>query len=190
MIRAVIFDCFGVLVTETWSNFKQEQLGHDPELMQQGSDLLTQANAGLITHLDFEQRVAELAGLSLEDFRAIIDDTPANKPLFGYITELKLRYKIGMLSNAADDWLSHLFDESQLALFDGIVLSYEAGVIKPDARAYELIAERLEVPIENCVFIDDQERFCTAAKEAGMQAVVYRDFQQMKAELEEVLKQS
>jgi 2-haloacid dehalogenase len=50
--------------------------------------------------------------------------------------------------------------------FDGIVVSGEIGLIKPDARIYQHLLERFGLQAEDCVFIDD-----SAANVAGAEAV-------------------
>ena len=50
--------------------------------------------------------------------------------------------------------------------FDGIVVSGEIGMVKPDARIYHHLLERFGLTAEDCVFIDD-----SAANVAGAQAV-------------------
>jgi putative hydrolase of the HAD superfamily len=188
MVKAIIFDCFGVLATEGWLQFKEQQFGHDKALNDEVSELNRQSNAGLISHEEFVAEVAKLANLSVKDIHAAIEVNVPNRQLFDYIRgSLKPKYKIGMLSNAASNWLSKLFSQDQIALFDVINLSYEAGITKPDPRSYEQTADALGVEPMECVFIDDQERHCTGATDAGMKAILYKDFSQMKAELEKIL---
>jgi putative hydrolase of the HAD superfamily len=122
--------------------------------------------------------------------RKELDKNLPNEALFEYIeTVLKPKYKVGMLSNAGADWLSELFTEDQLALFDATALSYETGITKPDTAAYQAIADTLDVGPAECVFVDDQERHCTGAREAGMQAILFKGFEQFKADLERLLAQ-
>src|SRR5665213_617468 len=158
MLKAIIFDCFGVLTaSDGWLPFRDHYLSNDADLLGQGNSLNKQADAGLITYDDFIKGVAKLAGVPEEQARITIDDNVTNDALFRYIARLKPRYKIGMLSNAAANWLDELFTPAQVALFDATMLSYESGFIKPQPRAYEIIAERLGVTTRECLFIDDQE---------------------------------
>jgi HAD superfamily hydrolase (TIGR01509 family) len=188
MIKAVIFDCFGVLTSEGWLAFKAAQFGHNATLQQQAADLNKQADAGLISHEEFVRSVAELADIPEAEVYAAIDVNAPNEKLFAYIAEeLKPKYKIGLLSNAAANWLEELFSNRQIALFDAISLSYEAGLLKPHPGAYEKIAEQLDIEAEEGIFVDDQERHCTGARDAGMRAILYKDFEQMKSELEKML---
>ena len=188
MVKAIIFDCFGVLTSEGWLAFKAERFSHEDELERQATSLNKQADAGLISHDDFVSAIADLADIPQVEVRSAIDVNVPNEQLFTYIKErLKPKYKVGLLSNAAANWLKELFSPQQIELFDAVSLSYEAGLLKPHPGAYEKIASQLKVEPAECVFVDDQERHCTGAREAGMRAILYQDFEQMKTELEKIL---
>lgn len=187
MIKAVIFDCFGVLSTDAWLPFKSRYFGDNPELFEEASSLSKQSDAGLISYQDFIAGVAKLAGMPVEQAHREIEGTAPNDPLFDYIAGLKPHYKIGFLSNASGNLLSMLFSPLQAAMFDAVAISYEIGYVKPDERAYEEIARRLDVPVEECVFVDDREGHCTGAREAGMQAVWFHDNEQTIADLNSIL---
>lgn len=60
-------------------------------------------------------------------------------------------------------------------LFDGIVISGEEGVIKPDPRIYRLFLDRYRLSAPACVFIDDSRANIAAAKEIGMLTVHYAE---------------
>jgi epoxide hydrolase-like predicted phosphatase len=100
--------------------------------------------------------------------------------------KLKPQFKIGIISNAGADHVDDLLG-SHVELFDDIVLSYKAGVIKPDPKIYQMSAANLAVKESECVFIDDILTYCQGAEAAGMKAIWYRDFRQMKSELEKIL---
>ena len=125
MIKAVIFDCFGVLATEGWEPFCEKHFVGKPNLMHRARALAKQLNLGIIDYDTFIPRVASLAGVSEGQARAVIDNNVPNQPLFDYIkNDLKPKYKIGLLSNAGDNWLNEIFTPDQLALVDEYVLSY------------------------------------------------------------------
>lgn len=189
MIKAVIFDCFGVLTTDGWLPFKEKHFGHDPALLQQAVDLNKRSSAGFLAYNDFLQEIAELAHMSASQVRYEIENNVANEKLFNYIaTDLKPHYAVGLLSNASANWLDELFTPQQVALFDAIALSYDIGVVKPDTKAYHIIAQQLGVDPSQAVFIDDQERYCDAARQAGMQAVHYnKDSSQVIRQLNDLL---
>lgn len=187
MIKAIIFDCFGVLVSEGWIAYRDRYFP-EGEKRQAAMELRQAADRGLITNEEFEQHVADLAGVSLQIAQSYLHRNAPNEPLFVYIKqELKPRFRLGMLSNAAADWLSMLFNPEQLKLFDQAVLSYQIGHAKPEPEAFETICQRLGAKPEECIFVDDAEHFCAAARTLGMQAIWYQDFAQTKTEIEKIL---
>lgn len=123
------------------------------------------------------------------DFFGVVESGgQANVPLLDYIREeLKPNYKIGLLSNAIKNYLPEMLTEEQIALFDVVGISFEMGVGKPDADAYKIVAKKLGVQPEECVFIDDIGVFAEAAKDVGMQAIVYSDLETTLAELRRLL---
>ncbi len=191
MIKAIIFDCFGVLTSEGWQEFKDKHFGADTEKLDEAQRLNGLADSGKLTHTELMPMIAELAGVSLGQAEKEIDNYQTNTKLFNYIDkELNHKYKIGMLSNVSDDWLYSMFTSEQLALFDSTVLSFEIGYAKPDRRAYEIAAEQLEVNAGECVFIDDLEHNIIAAKNSGMQAIQFINFEDFKNELQLLLADS
>lgn len=191
MIKAIIFDCFGVLSTEGFRVFCSKYFKDQPEkraLAQSYMDLHTQ---GTQSYESFCDSLSKLAGQKTEVVEDYLHSNKPNESLFDYIREaLKPKYKIGMLSNAGDDWLSELFLPEDLALLDDVVLSFKFGITKPNQAIYELAAQRLEVGPKECVFVDDIARYCDGARAIGMQAILYEDFEQMKTELQKLLNQS
>jgi epoxide hydrolase-like predicted phosphatase len=185
-IKAVIFDCFGVLTADKWHEFR---LSLPAEQQADASDLNQQYCRGMITKDAFLSSVAELTGRDASFTRELIDNEDTkNHQLLDYIRELKPHYKIGLLSNVATPWITDTFLTSdEQALFDAFVFSYEARLTKPDPRIYQLMADRLAVQPEQCIFIDDIARYCQAARDIGMQAITYRNFIQLRQELDNVL---
>jgi HAD superfamily hydrolase (TIGR01509 family) len=189
VIKAIIFDCFGVLTTDSWTPFKRRHFGHDPALMEEVSEKFRLVDAGLAHYDDFLTEIAKLGFFTAEEARVELDKNVADDELFEYIQlNLKPHYQIGMLSNAGDNWLNQLFSEEQISLFDKIALSYETGVVKPEPRSFQIIAERLGVEMTECIFVDDQERYCTAAQKQGMVPIWYKNFDQFKEDLAANLK--
>lgn len=185
MIKAVIFDCFGVLTTESFDVFRDKYLGSDDSKRQVATKAMNDVNTGLIGYGDFLTQLSGASGLSTAEIQAILSKNSPNEPLLDYIrTELKPKYKIGILSNAGGDWISEMFPAEDITLFDSIVLSFRAGVIKPQPEAYQLAARELGVEPSEAVFIDDRQKYCDGAKAAGMQAVAYDNFSQFKKDLE------
>lgn len=190
MIKAIIFDCFGVLATEAWLPFKAQYFGHDEVLFEEATDLAKRANYGLISQGDFIKEAARMAGITpLEAERYISRNVP-NEELFAYIGELKKSYKIGFLSNIAGNYLSRIFEPEQLVVFNKICLSYETGYIKPEPEAFLNIATKLGVEPGEAVMVDDQERIIAGARGAGLKGIVFSDTDSLKSEIAKLSKNS
>ena len=188
MIKAIIFDCFGVLASDGWLPFRELHFSKDPILLAKAITLNKNVDAGISKYDDFVKQVADLAGISELDARKDIENNIPNEELFYYIKdELKPSYKIGMLSNAGENWLDEIFTLEQVELFDTTALSYEIGSIKPDLITYQTVAKRLGIETSECVFIDDQLKYCEGAVKAGMQVINYINFAQMKSDLDHLL---
>jgi len=188
MIKAIIFDCFGVLSTEGFRVFCDKYFENSPDKRATAQDLMDRSCLGNMSFDEFESGLASLGGTSVETVREYLNRNKPNEPLFKLIREeLKPKYKIGMLSNSSANWLDELFTPEDINLFDDIILSYEVRVTKPDPRIYQLAAERLGVVVEECILVDDVQRYVEGAEEVGMQAIRYRDFEQMEDELKKLL---
>ena len=188
MIKAVIFDCFGVLVEGSLIPFCEKYFPENPEMVRKVLELEARASRGKLTYEEFLQTCAQWASGDVNDMRSFLDNNPPNEQLLEFIAkELKPEYKIGFLSNASDDWTEELFTEDQLALFDDIILSFQHFMSKPDVKIFELAAERLGLETTECLFVDDVEKYCEGARRAGMKVVNYMHFEQAKNDIQKAL---
>jgi FMN phosphatase YigB (HAD superfamily) len=184
MIKAIIFDCFGVLTTDGWLAFRHKYLQEGSAVEEDASEFNRQSDAGIISHDEFIERIAKLVGIPHEQAMMVVDGHVRNDQLFEYIRdELKPHYKIGLLSNVSANYMDELFEPWQIELLDAMTFSFELGAVKPDPLMYENIAAKLGVSPEECIFIDDREGFAEGARRVGMQAVWYQSNDQLKREI-------
>lgn len=87
------------------------------------------------------------------------------------MAELQLKgIEVCLLSNA----LPNLFDTAKgLAADDKIFVSYELGLLKPDAEIYKQVLRLLKAKPEEVVFIDDKLKNVEAAKSIGINGIVF-----------------
>ena len=76
-----------------------------------------------------------------------------------------------------------MFMQEFLDETDGGILSYRDKIIKPDRAIYELITKRYDLIPGECVFIDDTEKNIIAAREFGMNGIVFKTYEQVEDEL-------
>jgi len=189
MIKAIIFDCFGVLVDESLKPFYRKFYKDNLKKIASAEESMEAANRGDISNDEWFKHMADMAGISLAELEKELDANPRNEELLAYIRdELKSKYKIGFLSNASADVRDELFLPEDLELFDAFVLSYQTGYAKPQAQIYEIAADKLGVRFDECVFTDDREDYRLGAQGTGMKAILYQNFKQFKQDLEEILR--
>lgn len=190
MIKAIIFDCFGVITTDSWRAFADSL---PPEQVDQARDLNKQLNMGMIEHPEFIEEIRQLTGREPVQVEKLLqNEVVKNEALLDYIRELKQAgYQIGMLSNIASNWIRDtLLTAEEQSLFEEMIFSYEVGMAKPDPRIFMLMCERLRVGPHEAVMVDDVESYCEAARAEGLQAVWFQDLQQLKRELSAILDQA
>jgi epoxide hydrolase-like predicted phosphatase len=187
MIKAIIFDCFGVLTQDGWKAFVEDL--PDEDAKETARKLNHQYDAGLISLEKFLAGVKKATGRDYDIINsARSSEGTKNIQLIGYIRELKKKYKIGILSNVATNWVrDYLLAKDEQALFEAMVFSFEAGTTKPDPKIYLTILEKLDVKPEEAVFTDDARHYCEAASQLGMRAIWYEDFESFREQLEKIL---
>lgn len=191
MIQAVIFDCFGVLAGIGYREIYRLAGGDVQQDKVFLDDMLAATNSGMMTSEEVRTAVAEKLGITLDEWRQKeLNGEQPHQLLLDYAAELRARgYKTAILSNANVGTLQAIFTPDQLSLFDAVVVSAEVHVMKPNPAIYELVAERLGVDPQNCVFTDDNPDYAQAAEVVGMHGIAYKDIYDFKATLEKLLAQ-
>lgn len=99
-----------------------------------------------------------------------------NEAILPLIDLLKTKgYKIGLFSNHTVAGAKEAREFGVDNIFDVTLFSAEVGVMKPDTKAFLLLAKELGVDISEMVFIDDTPQVLEKANEAGFQTILYTD---------------
>ena len=189
MIKAIIFDCFGVIISDGLEIFGRTLEQTDPEARAFIGETIRLNNLGVIEPAESNRRIAERLHMTLEEWRNQIDQGEVrDEALLQWIQSLRKKYKTAMLSNIGRASIERRFSEDELAAcFDVVVISGDLGIAKPDPAIYKHTAKQLDVDPDECVFIDDREVYCSGAREVGMKAIVYESLPQLRAELKIIL---
>ena len=208
-ITTVISDFGGVLTTPLIQSFAavQDQTGVPFEELakgmariqeEDGNHPLFELEKGRLTEADFLRKLGDTLEPvlghrpELHRFREIyFDALHPNEPMIDLMREAKAGgYRMGLLTNNVREWeplwrTMIPVDE----IFEVVVDSGFVGMRKPDREIYDLTLERLGGPVPaECLFIDDTDVNCDAARELGMSAVQYRDNDQAIAEIRAALR--
>lgn len=115
------------------------------------------------------------AEVSYEDFFAAYCDVFAVNPLtLGILKKLKPKYKLILLSNTDIVRFSYIKRKfPELLIFDGYVLSFDYGLMKPDPRVYIAALELAGSNPERAVFIDDIQENIDGAERVGIKGLLF-----------------
>jgi putative hydrolase of the HAD superfamily len=206
-IEAIVSDFGGVLTTPLLSSFMavQDRIGISPGDLgkamgaiaeEDGENALYGLERGEITEAAFLERLGEalepLLGHrpELHGFKEIyFEALHPNEPMIDLMRELEsVGYRMAMLTNNVREW-EPLWRSMMPVdeIFEVVVDSAFVGARKPEPRIYELTLERIGIPAEACLFVDDLAHNCDGARKAGMQAVHFRDNEQAIAEIRAAL---
>ncbi len=90
-------------------------------------------------------------------------------------------YKIYVLSNACNAFYEYFPRFHQLNYFDGIVVSSDIHMVKPDLKIYQYFLDKYDLSANECLFVDDRKENIEAALQLGMHGHVFKnDFDQVK----------
>lgn len=190
MTKAIIFDCFGVLLGNAYKTHLMEVEQEDPERAKEIRAINHASDMGILSREETAEYISGLFGIEKEEFLEEQNQVEIpNKQLLDYIAELKKDYKLALLSNISSrERLSIRFQNGELeSHFDTIVASGDEGYVKPQPEIYEIAATRLGVAPSECVMIDDIAEFCEGARQVGMQAIQYQTNQQIITDLNALL---
>lgn len=186
-IRAVIFDCFGVLYTG--SLVELANYCRTEEDVKAFYDLTRAADHGFVSREDYIAQVTDLTHLSPQEVVALMNSAQVRSGgVFGYARDLKARgYKVAVLSNIGRDTIQKLFSDDDYELFDEIIASGDIGVTKPHLTAYDRALDRIRVLPGEAIMIDDSYANASGATDAGMHGVVFTSLVAMKKDVEALL---
>lgn len=184
-IKAVIFDCFGVICVGA----RSYAVSKCPEsLRPQMEELFDQADYGFLSAGEFIVQAAELIGIAPEELQSMLDHQYArDEDMLTLLPQLRRNKKVALLTNANNAIIRRLFSAEELdTLFDEVIISSEVGMVKPSRELFELAATRLDCLPEECVMIDDVDTNIYGAIQTGMQGIVFGNRTQCIRELQEL----
>jgi putative hydrolase of the HAD superfamily len=201
----LICDFGGVLTTPLQEGFLayQEESGVSLEELgkamgraaeEHGDHPLFVLERGEITEAEFRDRIEPHLedGFDLARLRALyFDHLEPNAPMIEFVRQLRGRgVRAALLTNNVREWeplwRAKLPEVDEL--FEVVVDSAFVGLRKPDPAIYELTLDRLGgIDPERCVFLDDLDVNCEAARALGMAAVRFENAEQAIPEVESAL---
>jgi len=190
----VVFDLGGVLID--WDpRYLYRQLFDDPDEME--SFLAEVTTAEWNAHQDAGRTWAEAIELLVAEHperRELIEAFHGRWPemlageIPGTVHVLAELRAAGVRLVALSNWSAEMFPSARerfdfLAWFEGIVISGDVGVNKPDRRIFELLMDRFGIEPAAALFIDDSSANVDAATALGFHAIQFTDPTALRVEL-------
>jgi 2-haloacid dehalogenase len=191
---SVVFDLGGVLID--WDpRYLYRQLFDDPHQME--SFLADVTNADWNAHQDAGRpwvEAVEILAAKHPEQRELIEAFQARWPemlageIPGTVDVLADLRTSGVRLLALSNWSVEMFPVARarfdfLAWFEGIVISGEVGVNKPDRRIFEHLLEQFDIEPEPTLFIDDSPANIDAARGFGFRVIHFTDAAALRREL-------
>jgi epoxide hydrolase-like predicted phosphatase len=196
-MKGLLLDFGGVLTTNVFDSFRDFCVaeGLEPDAVKrlfrdqpQARELVRRLETGSLSEDGFGERFGQLlgiddrAGLVERMFGALRED----ERMLGAVRRARAAgIRTGLVSNSMG---AGRYDRATFPdLFDGVVISGDVGMHKPQPEIFLLGAERAGVAPEESVFVDDLRENCDGAQAVGMTAVLHRGAETTLPELERLL---
>ena len=198
-MKALLVDFGGVLTSNVFESFRAfcREEGLDPGVMKRlfrdeprALAAVRGLETGALSENEFGERFGELLGLDAGRRAGMVERMFAHiEPDEEMLDALRRAraggIRTGLISNSMG---AGRYDRASLAeLFDGVVISGEVGMHKPQPEIFLLGAERAGAAPEESVFVDDLRENCDGAEAVGMTALLHRGADTTLPRLEELL---
>jgi putative hydrolase of the HAD superfamily len=195
MIRAFVFDICDTLVrtggVKALLRFPGLPAGHSEESLSRWfteEPLFYAYEKGEVSSTTFLEHMlvgldlaTDLATLRQAYERLIVEEIVGVPEI---IAGLKGRYPLYALSNNNPLlWQGVLRVSPAVALFDGLFLSHEIGLLKPNPNAFDYVLRQIGCGPEEVVLVDDNPECVGQARSLGWQAVLFKDAAALENEL-------
>jgi putative hydrolase of the HAD superfamily len=196
-VRGLLVDFGGVLTSNVFDSFRAfcREEGIDPEGVRtlfredpRALRLVRRLEVGEIEEVEFSKSFGALLGIenSADLVNRIFGGIEPDETMVEAVKKARLAgIRTGLLSNSMG---TGRYDRDAFPeLFDGVVISGEVGLHKPQPEMFKLGCERIGLPPEECVFVDDLRENCDGAEAVGMTAILHRGADTTIPELERLL---
>jgi len=195
-IKNVVFDLGRVLIN--WNPEKvAANFSTDPQLQKSICDNIfyhknwEDLDEGLFTEEEALDRFAKATNLSKKEIDELMEQ--GRKSFFvkqetlNELLRLKEKYKIYCLSNMSiENWARIKSDFSFDKYFDGIVISAEVKLVKPDPAIYHHLLNQYKLIPEETIFIDDLSENIKTAEKLGIRGIRFDESEKCFEKIREI----
>lgn len=198
-LKNIIFDVGDVLLEYRWQDMMMDHGLTEEESLKLGdmifnNNLWNILDLGTMSHDEVVQEYARLYPEHAKEITWFLnhgEQMVVNRPdVWSYIPKLRAHgYKVYLLSNYSENlFMKHTKDADFMNNIDGKVVSYEIHKTKPDPAIYQYLLTQYGLKAEEGLFFDDRKDNTAAAVKQGIEAITVTSKEQLKQELQELLK--
>jgi len=191
-IKSVVFDWGGVLIKNPVKDFLEEcskRIGLEAQNLKEAyREFSPSFERGILTESNLWKRISDKLNINIPNSYSLWNSC-FKKVYNPYKNVIELAshlhkngYKIALLSNTEVPAMDY-FHELNYDFFDETVFSCAEGFVKPDLQIYRILIKKLNLLPENIVFIDDKKENVQSAQQLGMNALVFRNYDQLITDL-------
>ena len=111
--------------------------------------------------------------LVVENWDMCMEPVENAQEFYGFVKEKG--YHTFVLSNACNRFYNYFPKHYDLESFDGVVVSSDVKMIKPNPAIYEYILKKYNLKPEECLFIDDVKANVEAAEAVGIKGFLFKN---------------
>jgi 2-haloacid dehalogenase len=197
-IKAIIFDFGNVLLEWDPRHVYQRYFPNDPDGIERFLNEVNFADWNL--QQDKGRTFAEGIAVLSRQFphyshliQAYHDDWihSVTGAINGTVNILKRLKQAGYPLYGLSNWSAETFPRARAKydffdLFDGIVLSGDVGLVKPDPQIYQIMLRKIGRPAEECLFIDDSLTNIQQAQTMGFITIHFQSPEQLENALRDL----
>lgn len=195
MVKAVVFDLGKVLVDFDYSIAARRLAARAQMSLEEiqsfiaSSPLFAQLERGLLTTEQFYNGICAATGFrgSIAEFNNFFADIFVSiEPMVRLQTTLRQRgTPTYIFSNTNDLAISHIRHNFPFySNFDGYILSYEHGIMKPEAGLYEIVERLSDRRESEILYLDDRPENIAAGAARGWQVILQESPEKSRAAIQ------
>ena len=189
MIKAVLFDLAGVVVSEGFEIWQQKNISDRASIADALLTIGPQIDRGTMPVDAYVKLFATITHMSPEEVnKGILAEYEIHSDILALLNSLHAKgIKTGIITNFPEEWFDYLVNKFHLTTyFDAFVVSSKIHIVKPEAGLYQASLAQLDIHPEEAIFVDDREENVLGAKDSGMHGLLFTTSTQLQKDLEKI----
>lgn len=201
MIKNIIFDFGGVILKHKATLIEDILVVMFPDSSSKALEVWKKYDSllkiGKKTSDDFMSELKNATGTTrtldelkkqwMEEYIKRADDV--NWELLDYVGKLKKKYNTYLFTDTIDIHDEYNRQKTEIfTKFNKVYRSIEEGVAKVEGKGvFVYLLRKINAKLEECLVVDDVEKYVTMAQELGMKGILYKNNEELKQELSKIL---